>query len=228
MATTSDTAIALVPLRGGSRGLPGKNLRELAGKPLYRHAVDQALRTVGRCLVTTDIEEVLSSDLPEGCIPVRRPADLAGDETPMEPVIVHALRAAAITQGPVCLLQPTSPLRADSDIAEAMQLHRQRGFSLIMSVTEADAGVQKWGRVVDGEFRPLTEPELCFQNRQTLPPVYRPNGAIYIFEATDFLQEGTFPTRNIGAYLMPKSRSADIDTIEDFELAELVMQRQAH
>lgn len=220
----ADPAIALVPLRAGSRGLPGKNLRDLAGKPLYRHAVDQALRTLGRCVITTDIEAVLTADLPDGCTLVRRPVDLASDETPMAPVVAHALEAASIAEGQVCLLQATSPLRSDSDVTEAIELHRQRGFALTMSVTEADAGVQKWGRVIDGEFRPLTEPELCFQNRQALPPVHRPNGAVYVFEAAGFLRDKAWPVHNIGAYLMPKERSFDIDTLEDFELAETGMQ----
>lgn len=227
MAPQTDTAIALVPVRGGSRGLPGKNVRPLAGKPLYRHAVDQALRTVGQCIVSTDIEEILQADLPAGCSAVRRPDDLADDDTPMAPVILHALQSAGVDAGEVVLLQATSPLRTDADIADALRLHRARGFSLTMSVTQADRGVLKWGRIVEDRFEPLAGAESCFANRQSLPPVHRPNGAIYIFGAADYLAAQTFPTRSIGAYAMPHERSFDIDTMDDFEAVEQALARQA-
>ncbi len=225
MAPQTDAAIALVPVRGGSRGLPGKNVRDLAGKPLYRHAVDQALRTLGRCVISTNIEEILNADLPEGCTAIRRPEELSRDETPMAPVILHALQSAALKDGEIVLLQATSPLRSDSDILDALRLHRERGFAMTMSVTEADRGVLKWGRIVDDRFEPLAEPESCFANRQSLPPVHRPNGAIYIFGAGDYLAAETFPTRSIGAYPMPHDRSFDIDTLDDFLTVEQAMMR---
>lgn len=213
--------IAIIPVRAGSKGLPGKNLRLLAGKPLYRHAVDQALALGARCILTTDAADLYALTLP-GLTVLPRPDALARDDTPMDPVIAHALDSLA---GParVVLLQPTSPLRSLDDIRAAIALHESGAHDLVMTVTPTDAGILKYGMVQDGRFRPVSDPAYCFMNRQSLPAVYRPNGAVYVFDADWFRARRRLATDRIGAVVMPSERSHDIDTAADFARVEALM-----
>lgn len=214
---------AVVPMRAGSRGLPGKNIRPLAGMPLYGHSIHQArLAGAASILITTNIDAVVDVP-PEGTEVFRRPDDLAQDHTPMSQVLLHLLPEAHV-QGVVVLLQPTSPLRSASDITEALRIFSQARFDLVMSVTQADATVLKWGRLSEGRFLPVSEPAYCFANRQALPEVFRPNGAIYVFDAQWFMDHGGFETDRIGGFLMPAERSLDIDSEEDFRRCEVQLQ----
>ena len=214
---------AVIPLRGGSKGLPGKNTRTLAGIPLYQHAIDAAL-TAGatRVLVSTDIQAVLDAPQSPGVEVLQRPAHLCGDDVAMAPVLAQVLEEAQV-QGPVVLLQATSPLRTPHDIAQALTLLDQQTYELVMSVTEADRGVLKWGQVEAGRFVPLSRPEHCFSNRQSLPPVFRPNGAIYAMKAEWFRAHLSFVSERIGVIVMPPERSHDIDSLADFERCEALL-----
>ncbi len=214
---------AVIPLRAGSKGLPGKNMRELAGKPLYRHAVDVALEAgASRVILSTDIPEILSADLPPGVHTLSRPEPLCGDDVPMAPVFLHALQATK-TEGTVVLLQATSPLRQVEDISAALALFESDQFDLVMTVTEADRGVLKWGRTDGKRFIPLSDPVHCFSNRQSLPPVVRPNGAVYVTRAEWFLAHESFVSDSMGCVQMSSERSLDIDTMADFERCEAAL-----
>lgn len=223
MPLTSPDWTAVIPLRAGSKGLPGKNTRLLAGKPLYRHAVDEALAAGAiRVIITTDIAEVLQAPQPAGVTLLQRPAELAGDTVPMAPVLVHAIQTAGV-QGTVVLLQATSPLRRAHDIRAALDVFASGTHELVMSVTPADRGVLKWG-ILDGDrFRPVSDPAYCFSNRQSLPPVVRPNGAVYVVNAARFVARGSFVTDRIGLIEMSAERSQDIDNLQDFERCEAVL-----
>ncbi|MCC6242663.1 MAG: acylneuraminate cytidylyltransferase family protein [Gemmatimonadaceae bacterium] len=218
MLSKGDRWTAIVPLRAGSKGLPNKNTRILAGKPLYSHAIEQALRAgASKVIVSTDIEEIVENvNLPTGVDVIRRPTWLCEDNIPMAPVISHALSETRTT-GPVVLLQATSPLRDVTDIEAALSLFATVEYDVVMSVTEADRVALKWGTVSGTRFQPLSDPSHCFSNRQSLPAVFRPNGAIYIFDAEWILARGSFVTDRLGCVAMPPSRSWDIDTVEDFE-----------
>jgi N-acylneuraminate cytidylyltransferase len=215
---------AVIPLRGGSKGLPGKNTRPLAGKPLYRHAVDVALAAgASRVLISTDLTEVLNATHPPAVQALPRPAELCGDTVPMAPVLLHALQTGQVT-GAVVLLQATSPLRQVADVRAALQRLISGEFELVMSVTEADRGVLKWGQVQDdGRFVPLSRPEHCFANRQSLPPVYKPNGAVYAMQAEWFMANQGFVSERIGTVVMPPERSHDIDNLADFERCDALL-----
>ena len=218
---------AVIPLRAGSKGLPGKNTRLLAGKPLYRHAVDAALAAgAQRVILSTDIAQVLSAVLPPAVDAIQRPPDLCGDAVPMAPVLSHALQEAACA-GTVVLLQATSPLRQAADIHAALGLFATGQHELVMSVTEADRGVLKWGRLDGDRFVPLSDPVHCFANRQSLPPVVRPNGAVYVMNAEWFLKRGSFMSERIGVVPMSAERSQDIDTLADFERCEAALANPA-
>lgn len=211
--------IALVPVRAGSKGLPGKNLRPLGGVALWRRAVAQGLEAGAAVVVSTDIPEILAAPPEPGVRVLPRPARLAGDAVPMDPVIAHALEAEP---GPatVLLLQATSPLRRPADIRAALALHAAGGWELVMSVAPADPGVLKWGRLAEGAFQPLGAPGDPFANRQSLPPVWRPDGGIYVFDADAFRARGGLACRRIGAVPVPAECALDIDTAEDLARAE--------
>lgn len=140
----------------------------------------------------------------------------------MAPVLVHALQSSACS-GTVVLLQATSPLRHEDDLIAALGVFGGGGYDVVMSVTEADRGVLKWGRLDGSQFVPLSEPAFCFSNRQSLPAVVRPNGAVYVFDAEWFIKRGSFVTERIGVIEMPADRSLDIDTLVDFERCEAAM-----
>lgn len=215
------TLLALVPVRGGSKGLPGKNLMKLAGKPLYRHAVDQGLEAGAEVVISTDIEELLAADHGPEVSAIRRPADLAGDDVPMDPVIRHALRDRG--EALVVLLQATSPLRRASDIRAALEVWRKGGADLVMSVARTPSSILKYGLAEGSRFVPVARPEYCFMNRQSLPAVFRPNGAVYVFDAEWFRANGGLATDRIGMVEMPEDRSFDIDTAEDFARVEAIL-----
>jgi len=149
----------------------------------------------------------------------------------MDSVIAHVLSDEAGLGIPdstiVVLLQPTSPLRLPEDIHASIARLVGSNADLSMGVTAADKGVLKFGQIVDGRFVPLSRPEHCFANRQSLPEVVRPNGAVYAFRAGWFRCNGGFETRRIAAVQMPAERSIDVDSIEDFERAEaLILKRR--
>jgi N-acylneuraminate cytidylyltransferase len=210
-------AVALVPVRSGSKGLPGKNIRPLAGVPLYAHAVAQGMRVVGACVVTTDISEILRAPVPEGCRLLRRPDALCGDDVAMDAVIADAITQLDLADSVVILLlQATSPLRTDCDVKAVLELHIAGRFDLVLSVTATDSGILKYGTLNENRFIPVGRPQFCFTNRQSLPRLFRPNGAVFAFSVGAFRRNGGLATDNIGAVEMSASRSVDIDTISDF------------
>ncbi len=221
--------LAIIPLRAGSKGLPGKNLRPLAGRSLYLHSVDQALRIVGRCVISTDIPDILTAKLPSACQVIERPPELAEDHTPIAPVLMHLfqrLKANDAMPRTAVLLQATSPLRQDEDIRRAVALFEEQEFELVMSVVKADPGILKYGFSNAGHFTPISSPEFCFSNRQSLPEIVRPNGAVYVFSPKTFMKNGGLATRSIGSIEMSDERSIDIDTQADLTAAEdLFLQR---
>ena len=213
--------VAVVPARAGSKGAPGKNMRDFAGIPLWRRAAEQGLSAgAGRVLVTTDIEAVLSAHHPDGIEAVARPAKLASDSAPMAPVLLDLLADPTLEGATIVLLQPTSPLRTDHDIRSCLDLYAGGEFELVLSATETDRGILKYGTREGSRFAPLQSAEHCFSNRQALPAVWRPNGAVYVFERNWFLQNEGFVSDRIGMVEMPPERSYDIDTKADFDRTE--------
>ncbi len=225
--------VALVPMRAGSKGLPGKNTRDLGGLPLYAYSVRVAQQAgAAAVILSTDIAAVLERNHGADVVAVRRPDALATDDAPMAEVVLHALSSEAglaiDDEAIVVLLQPTSPLRSVADVHRAVGAIAGGEGSLAMGVTRVDSGVLKYGQVIDGRFAPLSRPEHCFANRQSLPPVYRPNGAVYAFRAGWFRRNGGFETPDIVAVEMNAERSIDVDCIEDLERAAhwLAQQRE--
>jgi N-acylneuraminate cytidylyltransferase len=211
--------IAIVPVRAGSKGFPGKNTRKLEGTPLYLRAALQGVRTTGGALISTDIEEILQSKPPTHIEVCCRPDQLSSDYTPMEFVLKNVIESKGLHDFTVVLLQATSPLRRDVDIRRAIELYSSGFHDLVMSVVKKDKVILKYGTLEDSCFKAVRDPSYCFQNRQQLPDVYAPNGAVYVFSARKFIEEGGFPMGKIGAIPMAPEYSLDIDTESDFKSA---------
>ncbi|SUB00374.1 N-acylneuraminate cytidylyltransferase [Pannonibacter phragmitetus] len=215
--TTAAQVTAIIPARDGSKGLPGKNVRLLAGKPLYMHSVDAALAAgIGRIIISTDIDEIFTHPLPPGVECVRRPPELAQDSTVMAEVLQDLLPRTGVTSGIAVLLQPTSPLRRAETVRNGIGLFRKGGASLVMSVSPADSAVLKWGFADGDRFVPLVSPDFCFANRQSLPTLIRPNGVLYVFDAAQFMADGNFSAESIRVLPVQADEAQDIDTAEDF------------
>jgi CMP-N,N'-diacetyllegionaminic acid synthase len=221
--------LPIIPIRKGSKGLPNKNITPLAGKPLYLYTVEQALRLFGQCVISTDIASVLEADLPDNCLILKRPDQLSQDTTPMDDVLLHVLDELSkidITAELCLLLQATSPLRLDEDVQKAVAFYKANNFDLVKSVSPVDPGFLKFGSIgSDGEFIPVSKPQFCFSNRQDLPQMVRPNGAVYVFSAKKLIANDGLACQSIGA--VQTKHSIDIDGHDDLLRAEMIISEQS-
>ncbi len=230
---TEPRVLAVIPARGGSKGVPRKNIRPLAGKPLIAHTLlaAQAAERVDRLLVSTDDEEIAAvARAWGGDAPFLRPAALSGDRAAQIDVVVHALQQAEALDGlrytHVILLQPTAPLRTAADIDASLSLLLESGCDSVVSYTPVESAHPFYMVTLeDGRPRPLLEMPPGLTARQQYPPVYRRNGAIYATRR-EVLLGGSFYGQDQRAYIMPPERSVNIDSLFDFELAEFLLSRR--
>lgn len=225
--------IALIPARGGSKGLPRKNILDFGGKPLIAHTIEAArnARGISEIIVSTDDSEIADVAIRHGAnVPFLRPADLATDSSRAIDVYNYTLnrveKEREITIPTLVVLLPTCPLRTAKDIENALELFKTKGADSVVSYVEEHHPVW-WHKGItdDLQFFDLF-PDIELKNRQEFQKSYYPNGAIYIFK-TELLKQGVYYTPNSYAYIMPRERSVDIDTMEDFELAEYYLKRYA-
>lgn len=228
------SCVAVIPARGGSRGLPGKNLRMLAGVPLIVHSVRVALATpeVDQCIVTTDCSEIADVALSHGAeVPSLRPASLATDETPMAPVVRHALEEMTGSNSPteVVLLDPTSPLRTASALSHAISaLRTEDHLDGIVSVSEPHfnpvwVGVKP--HVESGVLERYFVEGQGVTRRQELPRYLRINGSFYVWRS-DFVRRLQHSWFDEGVHSMVETNetsSFSVDTLADFEVLEALV-----
>lgn len=216
--------IAVITARGGSKGLPRKNVLMLAGKPLIEHTIEAALLSgcFAHTVVSTDDDEIREISVRAGAEVLWRPSALATDVASSLDVLEHALRSF-----PECdyyaLLQPTSPLRTAVHLREAVTLFRHEGNCSCVSITLMDHPPEKClVRSEDGRFVPLFSKELLTAPRQHLRPSYRINGAIYLGYVATFLASKDLFAEPLRCYEMAGRDSVDIDSADDFAVAELM------
>lgn len=222
--------LAIIPARGGSKGVPRKNIKILAGKPLIAWTIEEAKKSkfIDMCIVSTEDEEIKSvAEAWGGNVPFMRPAELAQDDTPgIEPVL-HAIKMLP-GYNFVVLLQATSPLRTVEDIDGAISYCLDRDCESCVSVTEAEHSPY-WMYRMDEQscLRPILKiaKEENYQ-RQKLPKVYQLNGAVYVASIAFLQREREFIGEETLGYVMPQERSYDIDTMMDFEVTELLLTKQ--
>jgi CMP-N-acetylneuraminic acid synthetase len=141
---------------------------------------------------------------------------LAQDDTPISSVLSHIIEQQNLQDNVILLLQATSPLRSDQDILSSIKLFGSGLYDLVFTVTEQEGKILKYGALKNNSYIPIADSKFLFQNRQSLPEVYGHNGAVYLFNAKEYLHCGGFPTERIGAVVMPKNRSIDIDDLKSF------------
>ena len=225
--------LGIIPARGGSKGVPGKNIKPLLGKPLIVHTLEAAMASrLSRVIVSTDSAEITETAKKWGAeVPFVRPAELSGDNATSISVAIHALQEMEKQTGEifdaVMLLQPTTPLRTAEDINEALDIMQSMQSDSVISVV--DVGGQHPARMKYLKDGWLLDPPFCEekenQNRQELMPMYIRNGAIYLTRR-DILLGESYKGIRCAAYVMPAERSVNIDTLRDFEYAEWTAQRK--
>lgn len=220
--------LALIPARGGSKGIPRKNIKSLAGKPLIVWSIEAALRSeqLEAVVVSTDDSEIAELARNAGAqVPFMRPAELAQDHSSGLDPVLHALDQLPQYDA-VLLLQPTSPLRTTQDIDACLHLAREHGTPSVVSVTEPETHPYWVYRVTEGRRLEKLIDTAAVARRQDLPVMAALNGALYFAEA-DWLRRGrSLIGPETLAYVMPRERSVDLDTPLDWKLAELLLQEQ--
>ncbi|WP_299702419.1 acylneuraminate cytidylyltransferase family protein [uncultured Pontibacter sp.] len=222
--------IAIIPARGGSKGLPNKNIKPLLSKPLIAYTIEAALKaeSVNDVIVSTDSEEIAAIAKQYGAsIPFLRPSSLATDESIAIDTYLYTINRlqeeSSVELENIMVLLPTCPLRNSNDIDAAAELFFEKKADSVISYTQEHHPIY-WHKQVDENLRFVNLFDDLLKNRQELKPTYYPNGAIYIFRKS-LLQERRYFSEKSYAYIMPRVRSVDIDTIDDFEYTEYLMKK---
>ncbi len=228
--------LGLVPARGGSKGIPGKNARLLAGRPLLAYTAEAASRSrlLSRVLLTTEDPEL--AEIGRACgleVAFTRPAELARDETPMLPVVQHALRwleARGDSVDAVCLLQPTHPLRRAEDIDACIELCDRRGADAVVTVVAVPAEFNPhwvYFQSDSGALTLATGGPAPIARRQDLPPAFSREGSVYVTRRDVVLEQGSLYGRVLLGVPVDRARSVNLDTQEDWSRAETLLGAQA-
>lgn len=223
--------LGLVTARAGSKGVPGKNVAPVAGRPLlaWTLAAARAAPGIDRLIVSTDGEEIAAvARRWGGEVPFLRPAALARDDTPGIDPVLHAVDWLAEHEGYrpelVLLLQPTSPLRTAADVEAALALRTAKGADAVVAVTPVAHHPYWTHRLApDGQLHDFLTVDGVPDRRQDLPPAYAVNGALYLVRREVLLRERTLCPQRTFALVMPPERSLDVDTLWDLRLADLIL-----
>ena len=222
----------LIPARGGSKGIPHKNIKQLSGKPLIAYSIDVArqLTDDSNICVSTDDDEIMQVVTSYGLtVPFKRPDFLATDSAGTYEVILHAIdfyENLGVSYDAVVLLQPTSPLRTARQVTEAIGLY-DKSVDAVVSVCESPQNpyYNLFEENRDGYLR-ISKGDGAFRRRQDTPPVWMFNGAIYVFNV-ESLRKGYFDSfKKIRKYVMPLDMSFDLDTLTDWMYLEAVMNKR--
>lgn len=224
--------LAVIPARGGSKRLPGKNIKELAGKPLIQWTIDAALESgvFDRVCVSTDSEEIATVAIQHGAeVPFMRPEELASDTSTTATALAHFIesfeRRESCSVDYVCLLQPTSPLRTAEDIRNAHTLLMADNLDGVASVCELEHPIQLCNKLgPERSLKGFISPN-NIKRSQDHEVYYRLNGAIYFCRTAVAMNLGELYDNSICscAYVMDQEKSIDIDTALDFAVAETIV-----
>lgn len=220
--------LGVIPARGGSKGLPRKNLRLAGGKPLLAWTIEAAARSkyLDRFVLSSEDEEIIALARRLGCeVPFVRPAELAGDDVSAVDPVIHALREMP-GYDYVVLLQPTTPLRTAEDIDGCIAIcYESKAGAVISVVNPQKSPFWMLRKAEDGFLLPLISENFVRLQRQELPEVFLPNGAVYVSEREYLLNNRSFLADRTLGYSMPRERSIDIDTEMDLVFFEMMINR---
>ncbi len=224
--------LGVIPARGGSKRLPGKNIRLLNGKALIIYSIEAALSSerLAEHIVSTD-DEMIAACAREngGNVPFIRPAELAQDSSSSIEVLLHALQETEkeMNIDALVLLQPTSPFRTSKHIDEAISLFESSGADTVISVCHPEEHPYYTWKMKDDHFTPFFSMKEMTCPRHELPESYIVNGGIYIVKK-EYLKQGKIYGQKIVPYVMDRQLSVDIDSEEDFLLAEYLLNRKTN
>lgn len=223
--------IALIPARGGSKGIPNKNIIDLNGKPLIYYTINEAKKAkeITKIIVSTDSPEIAKIAISFGAeVPFLRPPNLSQDNSLAIDNYKYTIeRLENLYHHPInefCVLQPTSPLRNHNDISNSIKLFIAKHADSVISFTNESHPIF-WHKYLseNNEIIEIFE-ESRLSNRQDLRPTYFPNGAVYVFRKK-LIYEGRYYSSNSYAYVMPRNRSIDIDNYCDLDYADFLIKR---
>lgn len=217
---------AFIPARGGSKGIKGKNLAELAGKPLIQYTIDCAKHCslISKVFVSSDDDEILRVSANLGAIPIKRPSEFSGDESPTKEAILHFIETSGQEFDLVALLQPTSPFRKPEQLSEVISLVTEGKHRTVISVSEYEVPPFRAYEIDQkGCLKGVFGEEWRYRRRQDYPQTFAANGAFYVFKTSDFLKYKDIPNQEVGAYIMDKASSLDIDTPLDLQFARFIL-----
>ena len=213
--------IAIIPARGGSKRLPGKNIKALGELPLIAHSIRYAQQhndIIDRIYVSTDSPDIREISEQYGAIVIDRPAAISGDHEPTITALQHALSTLPETVEHIILLQATNPLRPEKLLPEAYKKYIDGSYDSLMSITRNQ---EKFGKLVNGKFTPYNY--ALGQRSQDLEPLYVENGLLYISHV-NLIKKGILIGDNHTTIAVDHAfAKADIDTIQDFEYAEYLL-----
>jgi len=218
--------IAIIPARGGSKGLPKKNIRLLAGKPLVARTIESALKSkyINRVIVSTEDKEIAEISQKYKAEVIQRPKKLAADNSDTEDAVFQVLgvlKKDNYIPDVVILLQPTSPLREAKDIDDSLEIFLKNNHQSVVSVSNVEKPPYWCFKVTKEKFlKPAFGWKYFKLRRQDLPKLYAPNGAIYVSSLKNLFKYKSFYSKNILPYIMPSGRSIDIDKEDDLKMAE--------
>lgn len=222
--------LAIIPARSGSKGVPKKNIKELAGAPLISYTIKAAKKSefITRIIVSTDSEEIADVATKYGAeVPFLRPAELATDDAKAIDVYLYTIERLNLENdeqiNEFLVLLPTSPLRNYMDIDQAIKIFKKKNADSVISVTETEYPPQWIKRISEKGILEDYIQGLNNLNRQEYEKTYIPNGAIYIFKYNVLKKEYNYYTDKTYPYIMPNIRSIDIDTPLDFMIAEYLI-----
>lgn len=220
--------VAIIPARAGSKRLPGKNILPLGGKPVIQWTIEQAknIKAIDLVVVTSDDKKVIDIANKNNVLAINRPRELSTDTASTVDVIKHVLdylKVSGINTKRVMLLQPTSPLRNDEDIIGVIDTMIAKDANSIVTVCEVEHPIQ-WCNVLpaDHSMEEFIKHEYKNKRSQDLDVHYRLNGSIYLTKTTSFYECSGFMPLGTYSYIMPPSRSIDIDNIIDYQLCILI------
>ncbi len=221
--------LVVIPARSGSKGIPGKNIKKLHGKPLINYTIEAAKEIFenSQVIVSTDDKEIAEIAASHGAnIPFLRPKELAQDDSSTRDVILHLVdyfERKKSMPSVIVLLQVTSPLRNSKHLNEALDLFFHKDCDMVVSVTESKTSPYFNLYEENKEGYLQKSKDGAFTRRQDVPPVYEYNGAIYIFKTKSIVESEMKDFEKITKYVMSKNDSVDIDDEVDWKIAEYIL-----
>jgi CMP-N,N'-diacetyllegionaminic acid synthase len=221
--------LAIIPARGGSKGIPHKNIKKINGKPLIHYTIVQAKKSkyISKIVVSSDDEKILSYSKKSKVDVIKRPKKLSTGTARSEDVYKHVIQHYdKLNQffDTIVILQPTSPLRIKNDIDNAINKFRKSNSDIVLSVYPAPFPPE-WYFLIKNRKLKFFINKKKVKRRQDYDKFYIPNGSVFVTSKNHILKDSKFLSDNISPFIMPEERSLDIDTLFDFKLAKMLLKK---